>query len=196
MLKDEYAWQLKSTYRKASLHSEKKIALFCCIIKSSELTVAHLLPKTGNSLSRGAGEQHLSKHLAAKCKTPWPPNTQNRPRLLSRKFLVSLPIGAAQLLKYRVSTSNTSGPLRLNSWVILTQVGEQRTGPGRRAVKTRRYCRYSSNLLCSGERRVWVSALNLIIFEKNTKATFCGLLTFLQLWHSQRQERSIFQHSY
>lgn len=176
------------------LHSEKKIALFCCFIKSSELTKT--FDHVELSLSWGAGEQHLSKHLAAKCKTSWPPNTQNRPCLLSRKFLVSLPIGAAQLLKYRVSTSNTSGPLRLNSWVILTQLGEQHTGPGRRAVKTRRYCRYSSNLLCSGERRVWVSALNLIIFEKNTKATFCGLLTFLQLWHSQRQERSIFQHSY
>lgn len=55
-------------------------------------------------------------------------------------------------------------------------------GPGGRAVRTRRYRRYSSNLLCSRGRRVWISALNLIIFEKNTKATFCGLLTFLQLW--------------
>lgn len=180
-----------------SLNPEK-VALFAALLSHliSQITVALLLLKTGDGLSSGTGEQHLCKHVAAKCKTSWPPNTQNRPRLLSRKFLVSLPIGVAQLSKYRVSPSNTSGPLRLNSWVILTQFGEQRMGPAGRAVKTRRYGRYSSNLLCSRGRRVWISALNLIIFEKNTKATFCGLLTFLQLWHSQRQERSIFQHSY
>ncbi len=59
------------------------------------------------------GEHHRSKCLAVKCITSWPSNTQNRPLLLSRKFLVSLPVGVVQLSVYQMSHSNTSGPLTL-----------------------------------------------------------------------------------
>lgn len=44
--------------------------------------------------------------------------TQNRPLLLSRKFLVSLPKGVVQLPMYWMSHSNTSGPLTpIHSWL-------------------------------------------------------------------------------
>lgn len=78
-----------------------------------------------------SGERHSSNHLAVKCITSWPPKTQNRPLLLSRKFLVSLPIGVVQLSVYQMSHSNTSGPLTLShSWIAQSLWRSSGSAPG------------------------------------------------------------------